>query len=101
MMKFLKFNTANGVRILNVDAFSVTKVTSVNELQFLYVPTNTVGAPVVRKLTRVAATGDSFDAELMGYINDAIIRASQNSYTEVLVEVNIPSKYAIEDLITA
>lgn len=99
MIKFLRFKTANGDRLLNVEACTIIKRFNVNEIHFEYVPTNTTGTLVVRKLERVPATGDSFDGELIGYIYDAIIKAAEGSYTQAIVDVDVPSKYALQDLI--
>lgn len=102
MEKFLRFNTANGIRLLNVEACAIVKVAAADEVHFLYVPTNTTGIASVRKLTRVPATGLAFNAnlgEITTYINNAIIKASNTSYTKAIVDVDIPAKYALEDLI--
>jgi hypothetical protein len=99
MIKFLKFrNTTGQSRILNVEACDIVKLKDVNTIEIFNVPYD--NAVVLFEVTRVAGQGEDFDGALVDLINDAIIRAEQTSYTNVMVDVDVNlQKYHISDVI--
>ena len=99
MVKYLIFNTANGDRVLNVNACDLVVLFDVNTIHASSVPY--VTASEEWNIQRDGVNGIDFDGALVDIINDAIIRAEQTSYTEVFIDVPIPSKYAIGDIVSA
>jgi len=97
MNKYLRFKTANGDRLLNVEACDIVTRLDVNTITIYPVPFQSVNSEW--SITRDGANGIDFDGELIDMINDAIIKAEQTSYTKVMIDVDIPSKYAIEDIV--
>lgn len=98
MVKFLRFKTANGDRVLNVESCDIVLVFDVNTIQIYPVPFQNITEEW--NIQRDGVNGVDFDGGLVDVINDAIIRAEQTSYTEVFIDVPIPSKYAIGDVVS-
>lgn len=97
MNKYLRFKTANGDRVLNVEACDIVQRLDVNTITIYPVPFQSVSYEW--SIQRDGVNGIDFDGELVDMINDAIIRAEQTSYTKVMIDVNVPSKYAIGDIV--
>lgn len=99
MVKYLIFKTSNGDRVLNANACDLVVLFDVNTIHASSVPY--VTASEEWNIQRDGVNGIDFDGALVDIINDAIIRAEQTSYTEVFIDVPIPSKYAIGDIVSA
>tara|TARA_R100001443_G_C3362582_1_gene179329 strand:- start:4088 stop:4390 length:303 start_codon:yes stop_codon:yes gene_type:complete len=100
MAKFLKFTTATGKeRLLNIEACDIVMLKDADIIEVFPVPFD--NSAVEFNILRVGALSVPFDGPLVDIINDAIIEAEQSSYTNAVVDVNIPSKYAIADIILA
>ena len=98
MVKFLRFSTVEGERILNVEACDIVKLIDVNTIQIFPVPF--IQGVIEWSISRDGVNGVDFDGALVDRINDAIIRAEQTSYSQVMIDVVVPSKYAIKDILS-
>ena len=94
MIKFLRFNTSNGVRLINVDSCDIVNCKSSILINIEPVPYNNAA-------TEINISGTDFDGGLIDNINEAILRAARTSYTDVMIDVVVPSKYTITDILQA
>ena len=53
------------------------------------------------QLLKINISGTDFDGGLVDNINEAILRAARTSYTDVMIDVVVPSKYTITDILQA
>jgi hypothetical protein len=100
MAKFLKFTTASGKeRLLNIEACDIVMLKDADTIEVFPVPFDNIA--VEFNIIRVAPLGVPFDGPLVDIINDAIIKAEQSSYTNAIIDVDIPSKYVVGDIVLA
>tara|TARA_R100001510_G_C7647494_1_gene204817 strand:- start:869 stop:1180 length:312 start_codon:yes stop_codon:yes gene_type:complete len=101
MVKFLRFKLSNGkTRLFNINACDIIKLKDADTIEIFPVPFVDINTEWNIERDTTVTTAINFDGALVDLIYDALIKAELNSYANPIVDVNVPSKYAILDIRT-